>query len=44
MKPTIAVDIDNVLANTAESFARYSNATWGTNISEADFGEEFTLV
>ena len=44
MKPTIAVDIDNVLANTAESFAQYSNTTWGTNISEADFSEDFTRV
>lgn len=44
MKPIIAVDIDNVLANTAESFAQYSNRTWGTNISESDFGEDFTRV
>lgn len=44
MKPIIAVDIDNVLANTAEAFAQYSNRTWGTNISETDFSEDFTRV
>jgi hypothetical protein len=43
-KPIIAVDIDNVLAKTAETFAEYSNRTWATAITPSDFGEDFTRV
>lgn len=44
MKPIIAVDIDNVLAATAEAFADYSNHVWGTNLTARDFREDFTRM
>ncbi len=40
-KPTIAIDIDDVLADQAESFIAYSNKTWGTNLIIDDYTEHW---
>ncbi len=41
MKKTIAVDIDDVLAANAESFAAFSNKRWGTNLKPDDYSEHW---
>jgi uncharacterized HAD superfamily protein len=40
-RKTIAVDIDDVLAASAEGFAEFSNKQWGMNISAADYDENW---
>ena len=40
-KPTIAVDIDDVLAANAENFVRFSNKRWGTNLKPDDYTEHW---
>lgn len=40
-KKTIAVDIDDVLAANAETFIRYSNERWGTNLTPDDWTEHW---
>lgn len=40
-KPTIAVDIDDVLAANAEDFAKFSNERWGTNLKPDDYTEHW---
>lgn len=40
-KPTIAVDIDDVLAANAAGFAEYSNRKWGTNLTPDDYTEHW---
>jgi uncharacterized HAD superfamily protein len=37
----IGVDIDDVLAASAEGFAAFSNKQWGTNLTAADYAEEW---
>lgn len=38
---TIAVDIDDVLALSAEGFTEYSNKKWGTNLRPSDYTEHW---
>lgn len=38
---TIAVDIDDVLSTHAEDFIRFSNETWGTNLTVDDYDEDW---
>jgi uncharacterized HAD superfamily protein len=40
---TIAVDIDDVLAASAEGFAEYSNQQWGHTLTAEDFSENFSI-
>jgi 5'(3')-deoxyribonucleotidase len=40
-KPTIAVDIDDVLAANAEGFVKFSNERWGTHLTVDDFTENW---
>lgn len=40
-KRVIAVDIDDVLAASAEGWVRYSNERWGTNLTVADYTEDW---
>lgn len=44
MKPIIAVDIDNVIADTAEKVTEFSNQTWNMSLSPADFNEDFQAM
>ena len=41
MKKTIAVDVDDVLAASAEGWVKYSNETWGTNLKLEDYQEDW---
>ncbi|MGD0284486.1 MAG: hypothetical protein ABSB12_02750 [Candidatus Saccharimonadales bacterium] len=43
-RKSIAVDLDDVLACTAEALIAFSNATYGTNFSIADYDEEWTRL
>jgi len=43
-KPIIAVDIDDVLSTTAESFVAFSNKKWGTNLTADDFDEHWAQM
>lgn len=40
-KPTIAVDIDDVLAANAEAFVDFSNQRWGTHLTPDDYSEHW---
>lgn len=40
-KPTIAVDIDDVLSATAGAFVAWSNQQWGTNLTVEDYQEHW---
>lgn len=44
MHKTIAVDIDDVLSASAEGFATFSNAHWGSNITADDYSETWATV
>jgi len=39
--PTIVIDLDNVLADSAETFVAFSNEHFGTEISLADYNEDW---
>lgn len=39
-KKTIAVDLDDVLAENAEGFVKFSNERWHTNLRPEDFHED----
>lgn len=41
-KPTIAIDIDDVLSTNAASFIEYSNREFGTHLSVDDYQEHWT--
>jgi uncharacterized HAD superfamily protein len=41
---TIAIDIDDVLAEQAEAFIDYSNQTWGTTLSVSDYTEDWAKL
>lgn len=41
VKPTIAVDIDDVLAANAEAFVKFSNERWGTTLNPDDYSEHW---
>jgi FMN phosphatase YigB (HAD superfamily) len=43
-KQIIAVDIDDVLAANAAGFVRFSNETWGTNLTADDYDEHWPEV
>lgn len=43
-KPTIAVDIDDVLGLSADEFIRYTNKKWGTNLTIEDYDEHWGKV
>ncbi|MBC7869007.1 hypothetical protein H7X69_02425 [Candidatus Saccharibacteria bacterium] len=38
-KPTIAIDIDNVLAYNAKGFVEFSNQRWGTTLEVDDWSD-----
>ncbi len=40
-KKIIAVDVDDVLADSAAAWAAFSNKTWGTNLTADDFDEDY---
>jgi len=40
-KPIIAVDVDDVLASSAEDFVAYSNKKWGTRLTVDDYTEHW---
>ncbi|MBI2589195.1 HAD hydrolase-like protein [Candidatus Saccharibacteria bacterium] len=41
MKKTIAIDIDDVLAASADGFLKFSNKRWGTNLRSDDYTEHW---
>ncbi len=41
MKKLIAVDLDDVLASSAQNFVEYSNKRWGTRLSVEDYDEHW---
>ncbi len=41
MRQTIAIDIDDVLADQAEAFLEFSNKTWGTQFEIDDYTEHW---
>jgi len=43
-KPIIAVDIDDVLSETVEGFIAWSNDTYNTNLSVADYNEDLARM
>ncbi len=43
-KPTIAVDIDDVLGLSADEFIRYTNKKWGTKLTVEDYDEHWAKV
>lgn len=40
-KPTIAIDVDDVLAKTSQGFIEFSNKTWGHNLTIDDYDEDW---
>jgi uncharacterized HAD superfamily protein len=40
-KPTIAIDIDDVLADNAKEFIEFSNRRWGTSLMAEDYDEHW---
>lgn len=43
-RKTIAVDIDDVLARSAEGFIAFSNERWGMRLQPDDYQEEWAVV
>jgi len=43
-RKTIAVDIDDVLARSAEGFVAFSNERWGMQLQPEDYQEEWAVV
>lgn len=43
-RPIVAVDIDDVLAESAQAFVEYSNTKWGTNLTVEDYDEDWAKV
>lgn len=43
-KKTIAVDIDDVLAASAEAFVKFSNERWGTHLEVDDYHEDWAQM
>lgn len=43
-KPTIAIDIDDVLADYAAEFVLASNKLWGTNFTVDDYNEDWMAL
>lgn len=40
-QPVIAIDVDDVLADSAEAFVRFSNERWGTNLTVDDYQDHW---
>ena len=40
----IAIDIDDVLAESAKVFIEYSNNTWGTSLTVGDYIEDWSKM
>jgi 5'(3')-deoxyribonucleotidase len=43
-KPVIAIDVDDVLADSAEGFVAFSNKRWGTNLTVEDYDERWSQM
>ena len=43
-KQTIAIDLDDVLASSAQGFVAFSNKKWGTNLTVEDFTEQWGVM
>lgn len=43
-KPIIAVDLDDVLASSAQSLVDFSNERWGTNLTVEDYNEDWSKM
>ncbi len=43
-KQTIAIDIDDVLADSAAGFVSFSNNKWGTNLTVDDYTEDWAVM
>ena len=43
-KLTIAIDIDDVLSQSAHGFAQYSNQKWGSGITADDYCEDWAVT
>lgn len=44
VRPTIAIDIDDVLADNAKGFVAFSNQRWGTTLSVDDYDEHWAKL
>lgn len=44
MRKTIAVDLDDVLASSAQGFVDFSNKRWGTNLQVEDYSEHWAQM
>lgn len=43
-RPTIAIDIDDVLADNAKGFVEFSNQRWGTSLEVGDYNEHWAKI
>ncbi|HET6924217.1 MAG TPA: hypothetical protein VFH39_00100 [Candidatus Saccharimonadales bacterium] len=43
-RKTIAVDVDDVLATSVQSWVAYSNQQWGTNLTVDDYDEDWAKM
>ena len=43
-KPTIAIDIDDVLSLSSEAFITYSNERWSTELTQGQYDENWSLL
>jgi 5'(3')-deoxyribonucleotidase len=43
-KQTIAVDVDDVLASSAQGWVDYSNQKWGTNLTVEEYQEDWSAM
>lgn len=43
-KPILSIDIDDVLAPSAQAFVKFSNKMWGTNLTIDDYDEHWSKV
>jgi 5'(3')-deoxyribonucleotidase len=43
-KPVIAVDVDDVLAASAQGWVDFSNQKWGTNLTVDDYDEDWSKM
>lgn len=43
-KPVIAIDVDDVLADSAQGFVEFSNQRWGTHLTVEDYDERWSKM
>lgn len=43
-RPVIAIDVDDVLAESAKAFVEYSNQKWGTTLTVDDYDEDWSRL